>query len=282
MTVEAKVRWESSCQLGVDQSERLAVVIAAVSEEELENALITEIARSEPLAVEAVDLRVSQDSGSTLEIHDHEIAFRGLVAVVREGLGNERAFAAAVAGPAGIVVELLVDTLNEVLGVEHFLELWHLHQEGMHEGQQQSRVRDIFDHRRVEGVDQVLTDVDQLQVTAHLIYGIVLMTLVFFDNQLLVQLQVVGIKGVTHTSFREWQPCQLQAALDLAVLQERLAPIDGHSLVLDDEVSVLHYIEDVRLLQIAPVGLSLELLRVVGALFLHFDSLVNGQRRQFA
>ena len=98
------------------------MLIALVSIEEHEHALVSKVTLTEPVFIETVDLRIGKDVAHTLEINDHHVTLGELPREVTQSLSDQAlvsVFACGI-GPASIVIVLIVLAFNEVLSIVVF------------------------------------------------------------------------------------------------------------------------------------------------------------------
>ncbi len=95
------------------------MLVAVVGIEEHHDALVAEVTFAEPALVKAVNLRVGKNVTHSLQINDHQVTLSQLPRVVAQSLSNE-GLVGILPGciePTGIIVVLLIPTLDEVLSV---------------------------------------------------------------------------------------------------------------------------------------------------------------------
>jgi hypothetical protein len=165
---------------------------------------------------------------------------------VAQSLGNQALvgiFTGSIC-PSRIIVVFVVFALDKVLSVV-VLELGtfvkDLVDEGVNKLDHIARAHKRY-HFIVELVDNVGADEHGLDVVLHFL-GVVGERVDIFgylDDVLLLEFLVLHEEGVAHGSLGEGVQGDVDRRVDLALLQERLLPVDLHALVLHDEPRVAY------------------------------------------
>ena len=71
---QLKTRVKDPSETGIDKTQRFAMLVAMVTVEELRDTCFSEIALSEAIFVQAMNLRISEDVSIALEVDNHHVA----------------------------------------------------------------------------------------------------------------------------------------------------------------------------------------------------------------
>ena len=114
-----EIGWEFALCAGVQETEGFAVLVALVSVEKHKHSLVSQVALTEALLVQTVDLRIGQDVTHTLQVNDHHVTLSDLPREVAQTLGDQALVGILSSGfsPPIIVIVLVVLALDEVLSI---------------------------------------------------------------------------------------------------------------------------------------------------------------------
>ena len=98
------------------------MLVALMSVKEHEHPLIAEVSLSKPFLAQTVNLRVSKNVSHALQVDNHQVTLSDLPREMAECLCDQRLVCILTysVGPPGIVVILLILSLNEVFSIVVF------------------------------------------------------------------------------------------------------------------------------------------------------------------
>ena len=114
-----EIGWEFALSAGVQETKGFAVLVALMSVEKHKHSLVSQVALTEALLVQTVDLRIGQDVTHTLQVNDHHVTLGDLPREVAQTLGDQALVGILSSGvsPPSIVIVLVVLALDEVLSI---------------------------------------------------------------------------------------------------------------------------------------------------------------------
>jgi hypothetical protein len=225
------------------------MLVAMVGIEEHHDALVAEVTFTEPALVKAVNLRVSKNVTHSLQINDHQVTLSQLPRVVAQSLSNERlvGILPSCIEPTGIVVVLLIPTLDEVLSVVVLVRsivIKDLIEERVNKLYEVPAV-DKGDQALVELIHDMLANEHGLNIVLHLLKVVRLRVdvLWYLHDVFLLEVLVLHHECIAHSSFREGIIGNEHFRGNLALLQEWLLPVNADALVIHDEPGVASRVE---------------------------------------
>ena len=183
------------------------MLVALVSVEKHKHALISQVALTETVLVQAVDLGVGQHVTYALQVDYHHVTLGQLPREVTQTLGNQALVGIFSSGisPTSVVIVLVVLALDEVFSIVVFegsVSIQYLIDEGVNKLNHVAGVHQA-DQLIVEIVNYVLTNEHSLDVVLHFLRIVSdrVHILRNFDNILLFEVLIHHHESIAHGTF---------------------------------------------------------------------------------
>jgi len=180
-----------------------------------------------------VDLRVREDTSHSLQVSEEQVALGQLPREVREGGGGLCVYRGAHASPPSIVIVFLVDAIDEVFSIsplELSIFLRELIDESFHELCEKFLIL-VAHNPLIELPHDVGANHSDLNVLLHVLQVVMrelfgeLSHLHFFIHN------ISQVEGIPHSALSKRLGSHLHSSPHLALLDQRLRPVDNAALL---------------------------------------------------